>query len=237
MKQLAVAAVSALAVAGAAAGLASAADGFSLALVGPLDPAVAGQPAIVEIAGVNSPPSEYHFMTWLQVDVFVPSVVPECPAGTGEANQLAAGTGGAILTIAARGGQREGRLVDPARVHAARPGPLLLCGYSYDDVGAALARASLMVDVGAARPAAPASVAAPTVRRAGGRLNCRPGTWSNSPSRFSYRWWVASSRRPAGRTAKLRVTRALRGRTVRCSVTASNPGGSATATSRRMRVR
>ena len=102
MKQLAVAAVSALAVAGAAAGLASAADGFSLALVGPLDPAVAGQPAIVEIAGVNSPPSEYHFMTWLQVDVFVPSVVPECPAGTGEANQLAAGTGGAILTIAQR---------------------------------------------------------------------------------------------------------------------------------------
>jgi hypothetical protein len=223
---------------GAAVGPASpalGAPGFDLALTGP-SASLVGQPVIVQATGANPPPAEYPYMVWLSVVLLRPSAVPTCPAGSGEANQLATGTGGAILTIA----QREdvdaaGRFSVPVGFTPIVTGPLLVCAYSYNEVGATLALASLTVNVAAAAPAAPANVKAPRVTRLGNRLVCRAGSWSNDPSSYAYGWLVDGESGARDRT--LRVTRRLRGRSVQCSVTASNAGGSATAVSRRLRIR
>jgi hypothetical protein len=244
---LAAGAVAALAVASPAA----AATGFDLSLTGSTT-AVVGQPVVLKVVGNNPPPADYWFTTWLQVDLLRPSAVPTCPSDPGAANQLATGTGGAILTLA----QREdtdaaGHFEIPLGFTPAMTGPLLLCAYSYDDVGFPLAAATMTVTVSATTPPpaapaktpratpaqAPANVAPPQLKRAGRRLVCRPGSWANDPSGYSYGWRVDGARKRGASAAKLRVTRALRGRSVQCKVTATNAAGSASAVSRRLRVR
>jgi hypothetical protein len=81
----------------------------------------------------------------------------------------------------------------------------------------------------------------PSVRgraRVGARLLCDPGSWDGTiPIAFAYRWLrdgraVRGSRGPA-----YAVRRADRGRRLACRVTAANPAGSRTATSRSVAVR
>ena len=235
------------------AGPAQAAEGFELMLSGPTAP-VAGQPVVVQAIGANPPPVEYPYMVWLSAVVLRPSAVPTCPESKGAANQLATGTGGAILTIAQREEVDElGLFSVPIGLTPLAPGPLLICAYSYNEVGFTLALASLTLDVTSsapapppapaapatpaapAAPAVPANVTPPRVSRSGRRLVCSPGTWSNDPSGYAYRWLVDGKPGTRGRT--LRVTRKLRGRRVQCSVTASNAGGGATAVSAKLRVK
>ena len=64
------------------------------------------------------------------------------------------------------------------------------------------------------------------VTRSGRRLVCQRGRWTGATGGYAYRW---SAGRKRGRT--LRITRGLRGRTVRCIVTASNAAGDTTAAS------
>jgi hypothetical protein len=85
--------------------------------------------------------------------------------------------------------------------------------------------------------ARPASVAKPRVARSGKTLTCNPGRWSNHPSAYAYGWLVDGKPKKAATGRKLGVTHKLRGRTVRCSVTASNATGGATALSRTLRIR
>jgi hypothetical protein len=127
-----------------------------------------------------------------------------------------------------------------------RPGRWLLCGYTHDNVNITRAAASLSVTVSAASApvppssagpppplARPANATAPRITRSGRRLVCDPGRWAGVTSGYTYRWSGGTRRR--GRT--LIVTPGLRGRTVRCSVTASNAAGTTTAVSRPRRVR
>ena len=79
-------------------------------------------------------------------------------------------------------------------------------------------------------PAAPGEA---STRRAGRKLVCAPGEWAGEPTAYAYRWLVGGKAGKRGRT--LPVARA-RGRRVRCSVTASNATGSATAVSRPLRL-
>jgi hypothetical protein len=127
--------------------------------------------------------------------------------------------------------------------HAGRQ---LLCAYTDGLAGSAAAQ--LTVDVqapaggGPATPpppsggaaAKPAVVHLPRVVRAGRRLVCRRGTWTGA-SRFSYRWLVAGHMRAHGQ--RLAIRRALRGRVVRCGVSAANAAGVTSALSRGYRMR
>ena len=104
------------------------------------------------------------------------------------------------------------------------PGRFLLCGYTDDAATTTLATASLALNVEGApgagpnpspSPAAkPASVERPRVRRAGKKLVCQRGSWSNGPSRYSYGWLVNGRAKRGASGQKLRITRNLRGRRV-----------------------
>ena len=199
---------------------ASATPGFSLGLTGPSSPAVVNHPVVLQATAKNPPLSEYSYLTWLDVALLRPEAASECPFDSGNANQIAVSTGGSILSIA----QREnvdvnGHYSLPIGFTPIVTGPLLVCAYTYNEVGFTLAQASLTVDV---QPAAAAKARAPRVRRSGRRLVCRPG-------RAGRVGWVVDGRTKAGTHGrKLRITPALRGHRVACTVT----GGGSTSTSR-----
>jgi hypothetical protein len=85
--------------------------------------------------------------------------------------------------------------------------------------------------------AAPAVRHAPRITRKHHVLTCHPGTWSNSPARFSYRWYLKGHRKAVASHRRLKVRHALKGRMVSCRVTASNAAGRKTAVSRSIRAR
>ena len=95
---------------------------------------------------------------------------------------------------------------------------------------------SLPLAAGAAA-ARPANTRRPRVTRAGKKLTCHPGAWSNAPTAYAYRWTVDGKTRKGAAARKLSVSRKLRRHTVQCRVTASNAGGRATATSPAFKVR
>jgi hypothetical protein len=81
----------------------------------------------------------------------------------------------------------------------------------------------------------PFNTSRPTLTRSGSTLSCRRGSWRNAV-RFSYAWQVNGK---ANKDAKprLAVGKALKRRSVSCSVTASNAAGTTTASSAQLHVR
>lgn len=105
----------------------------------------------------------------------------------------------------------------------------------------AIAIALSAVLAGSALAAAPQNTSQPTIsgkQMTGQTLTADPGTWSNSPSSYSYQWQRCnrdgeSCGDISGQTAKTyRVTDADVNNTVRVQVTARNSDGSATANSK-----
>jgi hypothetical protein len=218
----------------------------TLNLSGPSTAAV-GQPIVIQASGSNEQEPIVDFSSYLTVVVIPTSVLSACPADYSSGKQVA-------LSSSAQGGEvldeyhREdedaaGNFSMPVAYTPGTPGRFLICGYTDDAATSTLATASLAltVEVGAGSgpgPAAePASVKRPRVKRSGRKLVCRRGSWSNSPSRYSYRWLVNGKRKRGARGRTLGVTRKLRGRKVQCRVTASNAAGSTTALSRPVRIR
>jgi len=87
----------------------------------------------------------------------------------------------------------------------------------------------------------PLALSKPTVRgrrRVGARLRCGTGQWSgDGPLTFAYTWTRGGRRVSGVHGALYRVRRADRGRKVACEVTASGPGGAASAKSLPVRIR
>jgi alpha-tubulin suppressor-like RCC1 family protein len=81
---------------------------------------------------------------------------------------------------------------------------------------------------------APVNASPPAIsgtRIVGQRLACSTGTWTNSPTGFAYQWF-ADGAPTAGQTGPMHVIAAGEaGHQLTCRVTASNAGGSASATS------
>jgi hypothetical protein len=142
----------------------------------------------------------------------------------------------------------------PFKIQFDRPGPTLLCAYSKSVVSpdtddGTLAAAQLPVNVGAGGatplptstptvtpPPRPANTKRPHVRRSGKRLTCSPGTWSNSPTGYAYRWLVNGKPKHGASRRQLSIGRKLHRRKVQCKVTAANTAGRTTAVSRAYRV-
>jgi hypothetical protein len=82
-------------------------------------------------------------------------------------------------------------------------------------------------------PAPPASLTAPSIKGnpiPDHNLTCSRGTWTGSPSAFSYQWYRGNTAIP-GATAPVYAVQILdEAQTLNCSVTATNPGGATTAT-------
>jgi hypothetical protein len=171
------------------------------------------------------------------------SVLASCPADYLNASQVARSAyadGGEVVVTA----QREdvdaaGNFSIPFGWAPTKPGQFLLCGYTNDGATYTHTMASMTVDVSGESPsgaARPANLRKPKLTRSRGALVCSRGRWSNSPSRYSYRWFVDGRRKRGATGRRLAITRGLRGHSVRCKVTASNAGGSKTAGSRTLRL-
>lgn len=208
--------------------------------------ATVGQTVIMQATGAN--PSTDFFTSWLDIHAIPAEVLSTCPAGYLNASQVASSTtarGGGSVAIA----QREdvdaaGNFSMPIAFTPTAPGRFLICAYTNDGATGTLAATSVILEVrSASAPGAttapsggPASVGKPRVARSRTKLVCSRGTWAGDPTRYSYRWVVNGRARRGATRRTLRVTSALRGRKVKCSVTATNAAGSTTVASRTVRV-
>lgn len=225
--------------------------GYTLTVSGPAR-VTPGQTLIFHAAGAN-PPTDF-FSSWLDVSAIPTSVLATCPEDYLTASQIAddAHTQGGERVVV---GQREtvdanGNFSIPFGYSPRIAGSHLLCAYSNDGATYTLAKSSLSVSVDAgdppppiapqpqrSTPTKPVNVSKPRVVRSARKLVCRRGTWSHSPRRFAYRWLVGGKKKRGATTSRLAITRSVRGRMVRCAVTASNAGGRTVAVSTAVRGR
>ena len=212
------------------------AGGFTLKLSAP-PKVVVGQPTLIHVTG-TIPVESMRFPYWLSVVSLRSTVVPRCPANPWDAKQVALATGGSILVLTSREvPDVYGNFEVPVGINPYAPGRALICAYTDDGGMQTLAATSLMLTVwpkgtGGSRPA---SIGPPRITRAHGFLDCSSGRWSNRPTRYAYAWFAGGRR--LGRGPRLETSDVVRGRTVRCRVTASNAAGSQSAASRPVVVR
>lgn len=172
---------------------------------------------------------------YLESDALPTTLVSTCPSGYLNASSLASSTpNGQFISLA----QPEvfdasGNFSNVNSFTPSAPGTYLICAYTGDYAGDTLAAASMSTRITAAAPQvrAPVNTTKPRVTRSGGTLRCSVGVWANAPVSYSYRWLVGVKVRNGARGRTLGPARKLRGHRVRCTVTASNSAGSASATS------
>jgi hypothetical protein len=205
-----------------------------------------GASAVINIDGVVAPPAEFWDSSWIEVVALPGTLMPECPGDADSAGNIAEEAGN-ILAIAMRPNTDEaGNFANSVALTAHAAGPVMICGYLYNEVGTTQAAALLRFEVvpasgeggaGGTGGAAgkPVSVRRPWVTQSGRRVVCHAGAWANART-FAYSWYVDGTLR---RTTSRRpfVPRAYRGHRFACKVTASGPGGSASATSLTVRLR
>lgn len=226
----------------AAAGPAHGQAGHSLSMSGPGTGTV-GEIVTIQATGVV--PADVFLNRYLNVYAIPSSAVPSCPATLQSAIQVSSNTSAQGGETVANTVPAEGRFSIPVVWTPSTAGSFLLCGYVHEGVET-MATASHPITVRAAggsggggggpSAAAPSNTGKPTISRRGRKLRCGRGSWSGTPTDFTYRW--TADGRPAGSSRRtLRITGALEGSRVRCTVTASNAAGSDTARSRAVRVR
>lgn len=118
-------------------------------------------------------------------------------------------------------------------VVAADVGKAITCQVTgTNSAGNATATSAAVTPTAAPVVQAPANTGAPQIQgtaAVGQQLTCTQGSWSNSPTSYSYSWRRDGSEIATG--AQYTLVAADAGRSITCVVTASNAGGSATATS------
>lgn len=95
-----------------------------------------------------------------------------------------------------------------------------------------------LTTAGAASPTGPVNVAQPTVTGAakvGSRVTCTTGTWEDATG-YAYSWSVGGTPVAGATRSTLLLTPALLGERVTCTVTATGPSGTATASTESVRV-
>jgi hypothetical protein len=231
------------------------ADGETISLVQNDPAAVAGRATNFTASGSLNPAD-----TMFGFDIYVflknPDRDPTCAATADDEGATAAHSGGNESWVSPATGFEVGMgpaFSQPFKVTFTGSGDYLLCGYVNGDFST-FATAQLQGVVQPdptvtpvptptpapapptiTTPALPAAVRAPWITRHGHVLTCHAGSWSNAPTRLSYRWHGKG--RSLGSRRTLTVRRSLRGRTVTCRVTAANAAGRRTATSKPVRAR
>jgi len=205
-----------------------------------------GQTVLLQASGTAAPPGEWWDLSYLEVVVLSAQSIGECPPDAQDAAVLGETGAGSIIAIALRPALDElGNYTNTVGFTPASVGTDLVCAYIEDEVGYTYAADSLRITIGGGSPGgaqgtetagsgAPMNVARPRVSRSGRRLVCHPGSWSNVSGRYAFRWYFDGRPSVSGRTAWL--TGDVSGHKAKCRVTASGPGGSASATSPVLRL-
>lgn len=234
------------------------AAGETLSLVQNDPTAVVGHATNFTASGTLNPND-----TMFGFDIFVflknPDADPTCAADFDTESATAMHSGGNESWVSPASGFQVGTgsaFNQPFKITFTGPGNYLLCGYVQGDFSTFASgelRGSAAPDPAAAPPAvktpapgstaptttvaAPVAVRAPWITRRGHTLTCHAGTWSNKPTRLSYRWYVKGASKTVASRSRLIVHRSLRGRMLACRVTAQNAAGHKTASSRSVRAR
>jgi hypothetical protein len=228
------------------------AAGETLSLVQNDPSAVVGRATNFTASGTLNPDD-----TMFGFDIFIflknADADPTCAADFDTESATALHSGGNESWVSPPGGFQVGTgptFNQPFKITFTGPGNYLLCGYVQGDFST-FASGELRGTVAAAQtitpdprkritptPAIPAVVRAPWITRKHHVLTCHAGTWSNTPTSRSYRWYVTGRHgKKVASGRKLKVRRSLAGRKVVCQVTARNTAGRKTASSRPVRAR
>ena len=216
---------------GAAASPAGAAT-FTLTISAPAT-AVVGKPFPVTGSGVD--PIDQGAL-YLEIDEIPASFTTTCPASYLDGSQLASSSGGNLVAFDQRENFDAGGTFSNLNAFTpAATGKVLFCGYTDDGAADTLAIASAITTV---TPAVvkPANTAKPRVTRAHNTLTCGRGRWSGAPTSYTYGWLGGGKATAGAHRSTLKVTKSLKGRSVRCTVKASNAAGSAGAQSAPFKV-
>jgi hypothetical protein len=191
-----------------------------------------GQPIAVT-AGGSDPTDEGAL--YLEIDAIPTTVTTACPTGYLNGSQLAASSGGTLVAFdQPEAFDASGNFSNVNAFTPQTASSFLICGYTDDGAGDTLASATMTTTITSV--SRPVNTTRPRVTRSGDTLSCSVGRWQNAPVNYSYRWLVAHKVKNGAHGRTLRSARKLRGRSVQCSVTASNSAGSATATSAAVKV-
>ncbi len=199
-----------------------------------------GQPVVIRAEGFVAPPEEFWDQSWIEVVAIPGNLLAECPADAGSAGAIAEASG-QILSIALPPHADEaGRFANAVGFKPWAAGSVLICAYLYNEVGGTWAGTGLRIDVGGSAGGsaggAPANLRRPWVTRAGRRLVCHPGTWSNASS-FAFNWMIDGHPTKVTGRSPIGPGPAGRGHKVACRVTAYGPRGSSAVNSRPFRLR
>jgi hypothetical protein len=208
-----------------------------------------GASGVINIDGVVAPPAEFWDASWIEVVALPGTLMPECPGDAGSAGSIAEESGN-ILAIALRPSSDEaGNFANSVSFTARGVGPVMICGYLYNEVGYTWAAAMLRLEAVAADGGAgvtgtgtggaggrPVSVRRPWVTHSGRRLVCHKGAWSNARS-YAYNWYIDGSLRRETSPRPIAPVPAYLGHRFSCKVTAYGPGGSTSAMSPTIRLR
>lgn len=228
----------------------------SITLAGPASGTL-GQSVVVTASGFVGTDPYGAFTRYINAYVIPSNVLSTCPATVAAAMSAAAQT--AVLggdTIAAANTLPMGSFSAPLVWMPQESGTFIVCAYMHRYESNPDAVAQHVVAVGAASSSggsgtggtgagggggtvttAPVVTSKPGLRRQGRKLACSRGSWGGSPAGYRYAWKVGKRIVPRATGTRLTITSAVRGKKVRCRVTARNAAGSASAWSRAVRVR
>jgi hypothetical protein len=150
----------------------------------------------------------------------------------------AAGTGGTLKPGAAG---CAGPVANGAAINTSTVGPHSFTVSATDTDGQTGSATSNYTVIAPTNPGPPVNIVPPSINgtpKSDDRLSCTTGTWTNSPTRFTYRW-SRDGTPIVGRTTSIyKVQNRDEGLTLTCTVTASNAAGTGKpATSKGVSVR
>ena len=206
-----------------------------------------GASGLINIDGVVAPPAEFWDESWIEVVALPGTLGPECPGDAGSAGSIAEESGNILAIALVPRTDEAGNFANSVAFTARGVGPVMICGYLYNEVGYTWAGAMLRLDAVAADGGAgpgpgggsggrPVSVRRPWVTHTGRRLVCHKGAWASARS-YAYNWYVDGSLRRETSPRPVAPVPAYLGHRFSCKVTAHGPGGSTSAMSPTIRLR
>jgi hypothetical protein len=202
-----------------------------------------GASGLINIDGVVAPPAEFWDESWIEVVALPGTLGPECPGDAGSAGSIAEESGNILAIALLPRTDEAGNFANSVAFTARGVGPVMICGYLYNEVGYTWAGAMLRLDAvageggpGGGSGGRPVSLSRPWVTHTGRRLVCHKGAWSSARS-YAYNWYIDGSLRRETSPRPVAPVPAFLGHRFSCKVTAYGPGGSTSARSPTIRLR
>jgi hypothetical protein len=174
-------------------------------------------------------------------NTIAPAVTPATSVHTGDTIASSTGTWSNVPTGYAYQWQRAGTNIGGATTNTrvcavADEGQALRCVVTASNATGSTSATSNVVTPTAPVAGAPSNTIAPVITtdgtpQTGETVSCSTGTWTNTPTGYTYQWQRAGGTLPGATANAYTLQPADEGQSIRCVVTATNASGSASAPS------